>query len=803
MLRNYLKIAFRNFRKRKLNSFVIVTGMVVSLAFCLLMFLYVDGALRWDQSHPDWERTHLYTMDYFQQDDVDTDFSLFDFSEKPFTRYSLISYIHARDFMENIPELKESTLFYDIGTRWKSDVKINGNVFREAISSSDDNFLDFIDYKWVAGNVEEAMKDPKTLVISEGLAKRHFGKVDVLDETIQVIFKGEPEEFKIGAVVDIPQKSTFKFDILMNLMANKNIGDNLFRLQSNVSFQMLTRLPHGVSAESASEKLQTYFEKKYAEYIESKRRWTEVSPGNPVFDINLVNVSDIHLDPHIKMESNAKIQHILLVGLFAVVLLVVSGINYLLISLAMLSGRISEISIRRISGAQKSHVLLQFWLENALTLIISLLMAICVLQFAIPFIEEKTETTIFSTFPQLFKAGSFLVAVLILVSLLISLKPTRLISRLKLSDTLKGNKTSKLKTGFVNWMVTIQFILCFGFIITGLVMNNQMKYMLNKDLGFDQEQVIIVRNGSQELKQSLLSNPEFSHAARAGGWLFGHGLMTFINKVDGKDLELIQYDAEPDMLELLDLDIEWLDTDYGDELVAIVNEKAADLIGREKLAETKVGMRQRVVGIIHNTDFQPFTVNNYEYYYLTPNTREERRLRQTFVKIQAGQMQAGLKKLEEVWYDLYPNNALQYDFLDEYISENYDSYLVTTNLINFITFLGVVISCLGLFALNGIIAQNKLKEIGIRKILGASIGQIMKLLNTRVMLILSISALIAIPITHELLSDWLNNFSAHISLSWYYFAIAIIIGLLVSLSVLMIHTIKAATVNPAELIKEE
>ena len=278
-------------------------------------------------------------------------------------------------------------------------------------------------------------------------------------------------------------------------------------------------------------------------------------------------------------------------------------------------------------------------------------------------------------------------------------------------------------------------------------------------------------------------------------------LLMFINNIHGEEKTLVQFDADEDLLSLLGLKVDWIEEGFESNKVAIINGAAANMIVRDSLDLITVGPRDRVVGVIEEVSLIPFDAE-YEYFYIYPKA-EERRLRQTFVKIQAGQLEPGLKKLEAVWSEVFPNNFFSYTFLDEYIAQHYGSYKIMTNLINFITVLGVVISCLGLFALNGIIAQNKLKEIGIRKILGASIRQIMILLNIRVLLIIIISGLVSIPISYQFMNKWLLNFSEHVYLGWYYFAIAIFIGLGVSLIIVSIQTIKAAYVNPVLLIKEE
>lgn len=803
MLKNYIKTAVRNITRRKLNASVVIAGLVVSFTFCLLMFLYVDGALRWDRDHPDGERLYLVSRDIFSKDDVSTEYSLFDFSEKAVGRDGSISYVHATDFRENLPEFAESVLVFDRSNRSRTDVKVGEKMFNEALMSAEENFFDFFAHEVISGNVAEAQADPKSLVISEATARKFFGAESAIGETVTLFFWKEQKDFRIGAVVRFPEKSSIKFDMLSNLEANLNIIKPLYEIQANSQFSFYVKVPEQVNIETLEEKTQKHFTTQFAEHLASQRNfYPELSADSPFIEINLVNVSDIHLEPLLSWPSKANVQHIALVGLFAVVLLILSGVNYFLITMATLSARVTEISVRRVTGAGKKNVFVQFWIENSLIILMSLMIAVCLLQLSLPFIQEKTGVEIIYTVPYLLKAAAVTGAILLILSFPVSLYPSQIITRFKLSNSLKGNRTYKINTRFVNWLVAIQFVLCFVFIASGLIMNRQMNYVLNKNLGFDQEQIVYLNINDQSFLQAIRTSPEFEHAGRGGAWLFGHGKMGFQQKVNGETMTLMQLDAERELFDVLDLKVNWLEEKYGEGKVAVINGALADLIGRDKLSTTTVGFYQRIVGVIEDTRFTPFTSEEGDYYFINPES-EDFRLGQTFVKIKEGQLLNGMERLQEIWAESFPNKHFEYQFVDEVLAENYESYQIATNLISFIALLGVVISCLGLFALNGIITHNRMKEIGIRKILGASIRQIMILVNHRVFLIILAATLISIPVTSWITNEWLKNFTDQVAISWSYFGFTALLGLFMSLLVVSGHTAKAAFINPVDLIKDE
>ena len=801
MFKNYLKVASRNFRKKPVNSFVIVTGLVVSLAFCLLMLIYVDSALRWDRTHPESSRLHLVAMDSFEADDVSTDFSLFDFSEKQIYRSPMISYIHSRHFQENIPELSESVLFFSPGKRRSTDVRIGNDIFPIAISSADIGFLDFVSHDVISGNAKRSEADPASIIVSSDFARRHFGNDRVIGESIYVVFDEKPEPFLIGAVVEFPEKSSIKFEVLMNMESNKSITKNLYEIQANSRFQLLARLPESVDLPKLERKIQASFEQHFGDFIESRRNFVNIRSDSPIRSVKLIAVEDIHLEPLLDWAGKANLQHILLVGLFAVVLLLVSGINYFLISLAVLSSRLSEIGLRRVIGAQKKHVILQFWIENCLVILFSLLIAICLLQLALPTIRDEMGIFIHGSQLFLLKSGVFLGTVLVLLSLVISLFPTLMVYRVKVSESAKGNKTYKVNTRFVNWLVAVQFIICFCFISSGLLMNGQLKFVLSRDLGFDQEQIVQVATGDALFKRALESHTEIASVARGGGWGFGHTRMGFVSKMDSVNLNLMQLEAEPELLDLLGLKINWLNNDFGDRPVAIINKELAGRMGMDKLEQKTVGFRQQIVGIVEGLQVAPFTAED-DYFFINPNS-DQHMLWQTFIKVQPGQLEEGMRKIEKVWFELFPNKSFEYVFLDDHIAQNYDSYKETSSLINFITLLGIAIAALGLFALNGIIVQNRMKEIGIRKVLGATVRQVMLLVNLRVFLIVLVAGLISIPLSYVIISDWLENFTISINLNWSYFVLTLLIGLLVSVLVVSAQTVRAIRVDPVQLLKDE
>ncbi len=803
MLKNYLKTALRNISRRKLNASVVIAGLVISFTFCLLMFLYVDGALRWDREHPDADRLYLVSRDIFSQDDVPTEYNLFDFSEKAVGRDGSISYVHATDFRKNLPEFAESVLVFDMSHRSKTDVKVGDRIFSEALVSAEENFFDFFAHEVVSGDVVQAQADPKSLVISEAMALKFFGAVSPVGQTITLFFREEHKDFRVGAVVRFPEKSSVKFDILSNLEANPNITKSHYEIQANSHFRYYIKVPRNVNIESLEEKAQIHFATEFAEHLDSQRRfYPELSPDSPFIEINLVNIRDIHLEPLLSWPNKANAQHIALVGLFAIVLLILSGVNYFLITMATLSGRVTEISVRRVTGAGKKHVLAQFWIENSLIILVSLMMAVCLLQLGLPFIEEKTGAELIYSVPYLLKAAVATGVLLLVLSLPVSLYPSQVITRFKLANSLKGNRTFRINTRFVNWLVAIQFVLCFVFISSGLIMNRQMNYVLNKSLGFDQEQVVYLNANDQAFLQAVKASPEFEHVGRGGAWLFGHGKMGFLLRLKGETINMMQLDAEQELFDVLDLKVNWLEEDYGKGAAAVVNGALADLIGRENLSTTTIGFNQKIVGIIENTRLTPFTSNEGDYYFINPNSQDFR-LSQTFVKIKEGQLLMGMERLEEIWAQSFPNRHFEYKFVDEVLAENYESYRIAANLISLIALLGVVISCLGLFALNGIITHNRMKEIGIRKILGATVRQIMILVNHRVFLIILAATLISIPITNWLTYEWLKNFTDQVFISWSYFAITAVLGLFMSLLVVSGHTIKAAFINPVDLIKDE
>lgn len=800
MYRNFIITAIRNLLRNKLNSVIISTGLVTSFTFCLLMILFVADALFWDRQHPNADQLHVLGYNFYTQDDVDEDFHIFDFSEKGVETNGSISYVHANSFRSKIPELQQSVLAYNLGLDGKRSVRINQTVFNEPVSSAEPGMIALIAHEVVSGNVEETEKDPLSVVVSERLANKHFPD-GALNQSIFLLYEEQSVEVKIGAVVSLPRKSSIQFDILTNLETNQNIRAHLYDSQSNAVFHFLTSLPPATDAANLSQKIQANFETNFKEFHESRRDFTDLRADSPIIKFRLIPVKDIHLEPLLYWDDKADLQQVLIVAIFSLVLIILSVINYLLITFGNLSSRVSEIGMRRVNGASKRQVLIQFWIENSLINLLCLLMAVCLLQVLLPYLHVVTGIDLTFHLGDLLLSAGILGAILLLLCMFVGLYPSQVITRFSLSESVKGRGTYRVSTKLINALVTVQFLLCFSFIGGSLMVNNQMQFMIDRDLGIDQDQVLYLQSGDLKLKQALLQEPEFEAVGRGGGWLFGHARMGFIDNIKGEMVDLMQLDAEAELLDLFGMQIDWLEQDFGNAKVALVNEATADLLGADSLQSYEIGFGQRIVGVVKNAHLAPYTSND-AYFFISPNS-QGRSLWQTFVKVRGGQMEAGLEKLETVWQTLYPDRFFEFEFLDRYIASHYASHKTMSRLLNLITILGVALSCLGLLALSSIIVQNRMKEVGIRKVLGASVRQILVLLNQQLISLLLIAGLLSVPVSYFIVDHWLQNFSSHIGLNWSYFSWALAIGIGIASVVMLSQTIRSARLNPVKLIKDE
>lgn len=807
MLKNYIIFAFRSIKRNGLYSAINCFGLSVSLVFCLVIAIYIDGSLRWDTMHPNHENTYLLSVQLYLEDDVETDeFSIWDFSDKPIRSYGAISYKHAQEVREANPKITQSVLLFNSGVgpnaRPTDMVYPDRSIGQTSIASFDGPFFDFFHTKTLLGNPTGIYDNPRAVVVSKDFAERYFGSVDAaLNEEVNFILNDKEERFYVQAVVEVPDKSSIDFNVLMNMQANTGISNSLFDLESNVSFTLFIGLTPGSDINEVEADLNAFFSERFADYLTSKRRFSELREDSPYIELKGTNIAELHLNTLINWSGRGNPEQLMYTGLFGVVLLIIALLNYFLITLATITRRAKNVSIVRVTGATRKNIHTQFWIENSIISLLSLVLAICLTQIVLPFVGDFLGVSMVWNTASLIKSGSIALLLMFISSLLLSAYPSQVLSRLKLSDSLKGNTTYKSKGTLLDSLVTIQFVICFIFIALGIVMNSQIRFMLSKDMGFDKEQVVYVSTGDPLLKQELEKYPEFSHVGQGGGWLFGNGEMSFLEKIKGEDYSITQMEAEPELLELFDLKIQWLDTDFGDAPAAIINGELADMYGRDSLHLVEIGFNQKVVGIVENVNLQPFTEQE-ELFFINPNS-QQRRIWQTFIKIQPGQLKAGLDRLEQVWSQVYPNKFLRYTFIDDELETSYQSYQTTIRLINLITVLGVVICCLGLFALNGISINNRLKEIGIRKVLGASVDHIMILVNKRTLIVFFVALSLALPVSGYILNKWLSSFSVQTDQIWLKLLMAGLIGFFIMVITVSSQTFKSSRINPTQLLRNE
>ncbi len=804
MLRNYLLAAVRFIKRNRLYAGINIIGLSISLTFCLMILIYVGGALGWDKMHPANDQTYIISPQYYMADDVSDEFGLFDFGQKEVVRHSGISYVHAKGIAGAFPEIEAHTIIFSVGTDGRRKVNLeveNGELFEETVTSVEGAFFDLFNFKAISGNPTLAIEQPKSLVLSQKLAERYFGKSDAVGQSINLVLEGKPTSFVVGAVVEIPEKSSVDFGILINIKADKRLEGSDFTSQSRAQYSFFARLTANLDLDSFEAKVNTYFEDNFSDFIQNQRRFSEIRADSKLLEIKATKLSSIHLSRILSWHNKADYQSILLTSLFVLILIVISGINYLLISLAMLSKRVSSVSIRRVVGARGKSILTQFWLENIATTSLALILALCFAQYLLPYVENWIHGDLTWSVDKLIVYAFYLFIILVIISFLVSLYPAKLISGFRLTDSLKNSNTYKANTSFMNFLITAQFIICFGLIASGLVMGSQIDYILNKNLGFDKEQVIKINTGDKLLAQKLETLAEVQSVGRGGAWQFGHGQMGFRENIEGRPYTLTQLESERKLLDLLDLDIEWLVEDFGQAPVAIVNSDLADLLGRDSLLNVEIGFNQRVVGILHNTYLLPLTEQE-ELYFINPNS-EDQRLWETYIKFKPNLMNQGIAKVSEIWSEFYPNTFFKYVFLDEYVAENYDEFQSSSGLINVTTFLAVVIACLGLFALNGIVVNNRMKEFGIRKVLGATMNHIILLVNSRIITIYLISLTLALPLSYYLMQEWSSKFRFQSGGVNQKLVLTAFIGLLLMVLTVSLHSIKSSRVNPVDLLKDE
>ncbi|MBS1665533.1 MAG: ABC transporter permease [Bacteroidetes bacterium] len=806
MLKNYFKSALRNLWKNKAFSAINIVGLAAGLAVCLSIVLFVFDELSYDKYNPNASRVYRIDADLFYNNTRFLDAS----SPKPMA-YTLV---------KEYPQVEQMVRFDN-----RNNILIkkgNENVQDYHAVMADSTFFEVFPMPLLSGNPKTALNDPTSIVIDESAAKRYFNSTDVIGKTLYV---DNSVYCKITAVMkDFPRQSHFHFSFIRPLRDNYP-GEGSNWLSNNLKSYIL--LKPGITQEFAQSKVNqlvnTYLSRQLQDMLHALIK--DLEGRGSYFHYNLIPLTDIHLhsEKSSEFEANGNINYVYIFSIIAGLILLIACVNFMNLSTARSANRAKEVGIRKVAGSSKGHLITQFLTESILLSFFSLLLALGIVTLLLPFFNQLAgkQMHIGSLFAPGFLA--VLVGLVLVVGLLAGSYPAFYLSSFQPIQVLKGKIASGFKSSWLrSTLVVFQFSISIVLIIGTVVIYNQLQYIHNRKVGYNREQVLILHNtynlGRQikTFKQELLGFPGVSDATMTGhlptvgagnysqnGWFRDPSL-------DAKrGIIFADFEVDERYLPTLGMQVvkgrNFSKEFLSDSSAILMNETAVGLLGvKDPLnlilyrPEEKGGKAYHVVGVVKDFNFNSMREK------VTPLVmRLSENWGSIALRVNTSNMSGLIGQIENKWKSMAPGQPFTYTFMDNDFNAIYHAEQKMGNI--FITFslFAILIACLGLFGLVTFAAEQRTKEIGIRKVLGANVGGIVMLLSKDFAKLVGIASIIAFPIAWWAMNQWLQGFAYRVSIGWWVFVVSGVIAMSIALLTVSLQTIRAALANPVKSLKTE
>ena len=799
MLKNYLKVALRNLRKHKVYSFINILGLAVGLAASVLIALYVFDELSYDRFHVNADRTYRVVADWSNKGD-----SRIHQLGTPSVLARTI-----RSFYPQVESLVQITgPFGDCVIRYGENALKEPDVF-----AAEPSFFTVFTFPLLKGDSETALRDPYSLVMTQSLAAKLFGQEDPLDKTVEIPVLSQQHPFRVtGIARDVPQNSHFRFELLLSLITlfpQENPG------WTSNNFATYLLLRDGVTQELMEEKL-----------VEIDKVYFEGGRPHLPWIWTLEPVKNIHLyaDLVTGNQPNGSIAYVKLFTVVAFLILFIAGINFVNLATARSAKRAREVGIRKIVGSLKRQLVGQFLGESILLSLIALIFAVVIIQAALPFYRSMTGRALsLPYFSNPFVIPGLL-GLALLVGFLAGLYPAFFLSSFRHTDVLKGSplagkgrRSLVLRSG----LVVFQFAMSVLLIIGSLVIFRQLNYIKSQRLGFDKDHVVVVHNADNlfsqydAFKERLNQHSGISGVSAvrsipgAGTPNWGIGVQ---GVADDRPLNMNFLTCDHDFAEVLNIQMvegRFFSREYPSDVDAVViNEKAAEYFGIPEPVGKKLRIwwtkkNLTIIGIMDDIHFESLHRDVRSMGYVLPEAIGSTRRPFLLVKVDSARAYEVLSFIREAWDSVSAGLPFEFSFMDDRINGLYQNDNRAGKIVTIFSCLAIFVSCLGLFGLAAFITEQRTKEIGVRKVLGARLPQIVWLLTGQFVKWVIVANVIAWPVGYWVMDRWLRGFAFRTGLPAMIFLASGLAALGIALVTVSSQVIKAALSNPAQSLKYE
>ncbi|MGF7037932.1 ABC transporter permease [Mucilaginibacter lappiensis] len=797
MIRSYLKIAVRTLLKNKGFTFINILGLALGLAICLLIIFYVTDELSYDRYNTKYERIYRVNTD------LKSNGTTLFFAGSPIPL--------ADALMSEFPEVEKAVrITPSLNIRFKKGNEIvseDGAAFYCEAS-----VFDIFTFPMLSGDPKTALTEPNAIVITESMAKKYFNRTNVVGETLFLVTDSSVHKIT-GVMRDMPLQSHFKANFLF---AANAVGKG--KWNSISAFKTYVLLKPGADRKRFEAKLDLLMDRNLAK---SDFDYKKFKSNSNYFKLGLIPLKDIHLQSNRQGEigTNGNIQYIYIFSVVAIFILLLACINFMNLSTARSANRAREVGVRKVLGSSRKHLIFQFLAESLIVTFVAAFIAVLAAWALLPLFNHFSNKELIITFQTLRWLLPALLIIVIVVGILAGSYPAFFLSAFQPVDVLKGKLSAGFKGGALrSTLVVFQFSISIFLIIGTLVIYNQLHYIQNKDLGFNRSQVLTINSvntldNPQILKQEIKQLPGVINATLTSYLpVGGYRTIGFVS-ADQKSSQSTQlWKVDEDYLNTMSMELKkgrgfsaLLKTDSTG---VIINETAAKILGYAndpinkpllKWVEKDVKKKYTIIGVVKDFNFSSLRDNVEPLVMVMENDW----LARLSVRVNTRNLPALLAQIEDKWKTVAPHEHFEYSFMDADFDTLYRTEQRMGNLFIAFTTLAIIIACLGLFSLAAYAAEQRNKEIGIRKVLGAGVSTLVAMLSKDFIKLVFISIIIATPLAWLVMNKWLQGYAYRQNIQWWVFVVTALATVVIAFVTISFQSVKAAMANPVESLKNE
>ncbi len=816
MISNYLKVAIRSIFRNKLTAFINIAGLALAMACALLIYLYIADEVSYDKYNSHADRLYRVTRD-FKSPDGSVNLHLGNVAPP-------IGPLLKNDFGQI--EVLARTVNFNLVISREENGEITKNFTEERLFLAEPDIFKIFDIEVMSGDPSTALSRPFTMMLSEKMALKYFDDTNVIGKRLRANSAFDIEI--TGVYKDFPDQAHWHPELLVSFITLEN--DNIYGRTGletnwgNNSFGTYFLLDEGADIKKLEAQFPEFLNKHFGAYAIANFGAPPTFVASNVTSLYAQKVTDIHLYSHLddEVEVNGNINNVYMMGVIGLFIVLIACFNFVNLSTARATKRAKEVGLRKVVGAVRTQLVIQYLSESILIAVFALILSVAMAWMGLDWLNQFTHKNLSINFVEHFSLVSGLVITTFVIGFVAGIYPAFVVSGFKPALTLKGQQgTAKGKGLIRKVLVVTQFSISVVLLIATAITIQQLDYLNTRDLGFDKDQIVTVpfyrevQDNYDVFYNELTSSSTIKNVGRSsrtptGRLLDSQGSPRIANGDSLVNTQIVTKNVGVDEAFFPTYGIEFVagrnfskSVVTDDSLAFVINETAAREYGLNSPEEgigkdfAYGGVTGKLIGVVKDFHFESLHQD------IIPIVFHGGNLNTISIKITAGNLQDGIQHIEKVWKEFLPNRPFEYNFLDERYRQLYDAEQRQSQLFTIFSGLAIFIACLGLFGLATFNTLQRVKEIGIRKVLGASVPTILTLLSKEIVTLIIVANLIAWPVAWYLMNLWLDSFAYHIEMNLLIYIVSGIVAVIIALLTVSSQTIKAALTNPSQTLRYE